>query len=237
LPAAVRGAVWMTLAAVFFAALIVSIRVLSADFSPYENLFFRAVFGTILLLPAVFRMGWSHYGTRRLSLHGVRGLTMWIAMIVWYFALANLSLADAVALQFTLPLFMVLLSALFLGEATRPMRWVLLLVGFAGTLIILRPGFVEIGLPTLAALSSAFFLRRGAHDEQNAGPYRTRLRGRLLYEPCTVADFGRGGDVRVDDAGMAAFALADRARNIWQFVPGLHGARACRRAGECGDAV
>ena len=64
-------------------------------------------------------------------------------MIAWFSALALLPLSEAVALNFTVPLFATAGAALVLGEVVRARRWTATVIGFLGTLIILRPGFAE----------------------------------------------------------------------------------------------
>ena len=76
-------------------------------------------------------------------------------MLCWFYALANMPLADATSLMFTLPLFTVLLAAMFLGESVGIDRWAATVIGFAGALIIIRPGFVEVGIAAGAALYTA----------------------------------------------------------------------------------
>ena len=92
-----------------------------------------------------------------LKLHVQRSAINFVGMVLWFYALALIPLGQAVALHFTMPLFIVVLAALFLGERVNATRWAATATGFVGVLIVLRPGVVEVGLPALAVLGSAAF--------------------------------------------------------------------------------
>ena len=87
--------------------------------------------------------------TERLGLHILRAAIGIVAMVCWFTTLSLLPLAQATALSFTAPIFTSILAVLLLGEVMRARRWTATAIGFAGTLIILRPGFA---LPEPAAL-------------------------------------------------------------------------------------
>src|SRR3546814_10987189 len=80
-------------------------------------------------------------------------------MLTWFSAIASLPLAEAVALNFTVPLFATVGAALFLGETVRARRWTATAVGLLGVVIILRPGFAAftpvMALPIIAACFTA----------------------------------------------------------------------------------
>jgi drug/metabolite transporter (DMT)-like permease len=84
-----------------------------------------------------------------------RTVVSYSGMLCWFYALANMPLADATSLMFTLPLFTVLLARMFLGEHVGLDRWAATAIGFCGALIIIRPGFATVGLAAGAALYTA----------------------------------------------------------------------------------
>lgn len=156
LPGALRGALWMLLAAAFFSAMTACIRHLAeTGFHPLMTSFYRSVIGLVLLAPFFLRRGTSVLRTERHGLFLFRGMTSAAAQAAFFFAVAFLPLADAVSLTFTAPLFGALLAVLFLGEIVGPRRAAVLAAGFLGVLIILRPGFKEVdwtfAMPLLAA--------------------------------------------------------------------------------------
>jgi drug/metabolite transporter (DMT)-like permease len=156
LPAAVRGALWMLLAAAMFACMGGLIRFLSNDIHPLVTGFFRSVFGMILILPFMAKFGFGMMRTRRHGLFLLRGVASGLGQAFYFMAMAFLPLADAVSLTFTAPLFGVVLAVALLGEKFRLPRWIATVVGFAGVLIVLRPGFAEVTLVTLTPLLAAF---------------------------------------------------------------------------------
>jgi S-adenosylmethionine uptake transporter len=140
LPASVKGALWMIAAAGFFAGLTGMIRYLSEDLHPFEIAFFRNLFGLMIMVPWLMRVGVMRLRTKRLRLYTWRGLTGALAMLTWFYALSLMPLADAVALSFTSPLFATAGAALFLSERVGSRRWSATAVGFIGAMLILRPG-------------------------------------------------------------------------------------------------
>ncbi len=157
LPGALRGALWMLLAAAFFSAMTACIRYLSEiGFHPLMTSFYRSVIGIALLLPFVLRRGTAGLRTKRHGLFLFRGLASAMAQAAFFVSVAILPLADAVSLTFTAPLFGALLAVVFLGEIVDMRRAGVLLVGFLGVLIILRPGFKDVDWQFLMPLVAAF---------------------------------------------------------------------------------
>ncbi|OGA05007.1 MAG: hypothetical protein A3I00_05195 [Betaproteobacteria bacterium RIFCSPLOWO2_02_FULL_64_12] len=155
LPGATRGILWMLMAAFFYASVYVAARQSIRNLSVAEVVFFRALLVALLMLPWVLRSGLSRLHTRRIRLHALRAAFLYGATLAWVYSLAHMPIADVTAINFAAPLFTVIFTLLFLGEAVGPPRWAALLIGFAGVLVILRPGIVEITTPALAALASA----------------------------------------------------------------------------------
>jgi drug/metabolite transporter (DMT)-like permease len=85
----------------------------------------------------------------------LRGSVTTCSMLAFFTALAITPLAQVTALAFTAPLFATVLAILFLGEVVRLRRWVAIIIGFAGTLVILRPGIVDFDLGSVLTVFSA----------------------------------------------------------------------------------
>lgn len=143
-PAPMRGAFWMTLSAVGFAAMTSIIRYLTASLPAIELAFFRSLFSLMFMMPWLIRAGWAGLRTSNVRTYGLRALLGSVAMICWFVALANMPVAEATSLSFTAPIFASIGAMIFLGERAGVRRWTAIIVGFLGTLIILRPGFEEI---------------------------------------------------------------------------------------------
>ncbi len=149
----------MTSAALCFSVMNVLVRLAADELEPMLIAFFRNFFALLLMLPWLARAGLGGLRTKRIKLHLVRAFFALLTMVTWFSALAFLPLGEAVALNFTVPLFATAGAAIFLGEAVRARRWSATAVGFLGVLIVLRPGFAELtpamALPILAAVCMA----------------------------------------------------------------------------------
>lgn len=144
-----RGALYMAVAALLFAAMGVTVKLAAETLSNVQVVFFRNAFGLVALSPWLFRLGLGGLGTRAAPEHLVRGLAGLAAMYCFFYALAHLRLADAVLLNYSLPLFLPFVERAWSGEAVPRGLWPALVLGFAGILVILRPG---LGLLHPAAL-------------------------------------------------------------------------------------
>lgn len=153
--AVTRGALLMCFSTVGFAVMHASVRFVSEDLPPFQIAFFRNLFGLAFLLPLLVGAGFAQMRTKRLGLHALRGLINIAAMLMFFTALSMTPLAKVTALSFTAPIFAAVLSVLFLGERFRLYRWVAILVGFLGMLIILRPGFVALDTGAMLAAGAA----------------------------------------------------------------------------------
>ncbi|TDR14656.1 DMT family transporter [Marinicella litoralis] len=129
----------MLLAALGFSFMNVLIRWTSDELHPFQIAFFRNLFGLVFMLPWLIKFGYRSFKTDRLPLFIIRALLGLFSMFCYFWGISVLPLAKAVALSFTVPLFVTIGAAIFLKEDVNWRRWVAVLVGFAGTLIILRP--------------------------------------------------------------------------------------------------
>ena len=119
----------------------------------------RAVFGALMTLPFAIRAeGLAAFRPRRPLHHLSRAVLLFSATFLFFQALKHLPIADALAIFFVNPLVIVVLSALVLRERVGPRRWAAVAVGFVGTLIIIRPGLVEVNPGTFYALGSGVAL-------------------------------------------------------------------------------
>lgn len=115
----------------------------------------RLFFGTLVTLPFALKLA----GPRGLLpnmpvMHGVRACFLIAATTFFFWALRYLPVADTLAIFFVQPLIVTLLSPLVLGEKVGIRRWMAVLVGFAGTLVIIRPGFQDLNPGVFLALAS-----------------------------------------------------------------------------------
>jgi len=129
----------MLFAALGFSVMNVLIRLTSAELHPFQIAFFRNLFGLVFMLPWLIKNGYASFKTRRIKLFLIRAVLGLISMLCFFWGISVLPLAKAVSLSFTVPLFVTIGAALILKEVVHMRRWVAVIVGFIGTLIILRP--------------------------------------------------------------------------------------------------
>ena len=152
---AAKGALWMIAAAAALTAMAVCIRYLPA-YSILLMIFLRNVINLVLMAPSMIRQGRSMVSTQRLGTHALRNLFLYTGNCAWFYGVTLISLADVASLQFTSPLFTAIIAAAFLGEKIGSHRMIAILVGFAGALIIIRPGLIPVNLGTMMILIAAF---------------------------------------------------------------------------------
>lgn len=143
------------LAAVLLTIMHVLVRRTSAALPPFEIAFFRSLFGLAAVTPLVMRVGWSAFRTAQPRLQILRGITGAGAMLSWFWGLSVVPIAEATALSFTSAIFASVGAVFFLGERMGVRRWSAVVIGFAGALVILRPGIEVIQAGSLAVLFSA----------------------------------------------------------------------------------
>jgi drug/metabolite transporter (DMT)-like permease len=129
-------------------------KLLSASVAPAQVAWGRFLFQAVILA-TIMLVSRRRLATRRPAVHAVRGALVATAVMLIFWALAYLPLANTIAIFFVEPLFLTLLSALFLREAIGRRRVAALVVGFAGALIVIRPSWSAFGWPALLPLVSA----------------------------------------------------------------------------------
>ena len=149
-----RGVLGMVVVTLLFSMQQALVKHLTAEMHPLEVGFFRQFFGLVVLLPVIFRTGLHAFVPRRLGLYSTRAVLEVTSMSLNFAALSITTLGTVVALFFTTPLFATLFAVFILRESFRLNRAIGLAVGFLGSLIVLRPGIIEIDLGALLMLGS-----------------------------------------------------------------------------------
>lgn len=155
LPAAIRGGLWMAAAAAAFTIMTSLIRQTALGVHPFEIAFFRALVNLVLMLPYALRAGASGLKTNNHKAFMLRSVCGLAFLMTYFSGAALVPIAESQALVFTSPLWGALLAVLFLGERVSHVRALALVAGFAGVLIILRPGVVQLSLGALLVLAGA----------------------------------------------------------------------------------
>jgi len=147
----------MVAGGLLFVAVTVLVRHLGSDMPAVEAAFIRYLVGVGLLLPAIWRMRGRLLRNASLGLYVYRGAVHGVAVMLWFFAMARIPLAEVTAIGFSTPVFTALGAILIFREQVRARRVIAIAAGFIGTLIILRPGFHSIEAGSLAQLVAALF--------------------------------------------------------------------------------
>jgi drug/metabolite transporter (DMT)-like permease len=142
----------------FFAMMSVLIRQATLELHPLEVVFFRNFFALLIMLPWLARHGIGVLRTDRLGLYLLRSGIGIVGMTAGFWALTLIPLAQATALSFTAPLFATAGAALILGEVVRMRRWSAVVVGFLGTLVVVRPGLETLSPGALLSLVGALHM-------------------------------------------------------------------------------
>jgi drug/metabolite transporter (DMT)-like permease len=155
LPPTLRGILWAALAGILFSVLNVVMRGVTLDVHPFVVCFWRYLFGTLALLPVIMNSGLGVLHVAKPSNHLIRSLIHTTGLGLWFFALPLIPIAETTALGFTTPLFITLGAIFLLQEQVGLRRLLAVGIGFAGMLIILRPGFAELSQGSILMLISA----------------------------------------------------------------------------------
>ncbi len=155
-----RGSLWMSGAILSFSAMAIAGREVSTNLDTFEIMLYRSLIGFLIVLAVSSLAGTrGDIKTDRLPLHLVRNLCHFTAQNLWFFAITVVPLAQVFAIEFSAPLWALLMSAIILNEPLTRNRVIAGIAGFIGILIITRPGVNAIGwaqlTPALAAIGFA----------------------------------------------------------------------------------
>jgi len=155
--AALGGIAWMVLATACQGVSSGSVRLLTADISVFELVFFQSAIAIALMAPLVRRLpaGSLRRARARAGLYAVRAALYYLGALASFFAFSRLDIANVQALLFTVPVFTILLASLMLRERVGLRDWVACAVGFIGALVIVRPGLIPMNVGALSALAAA----------------------------------------------------------------------------------
>jgi drug/metabolite transporter (DMT)-like permease len=152
-----RGALLMIASGLLFSVMGAVIKYISVHLPNEMVVFFRSAMGLLVLLPWAWRRGFHHMKTKRWRGHLLRGLAGVSAMYCYFFTIAHLPLAEAVLLNYSTPLFVPFIAAIWLGEKFPPRLWLAIGTGFAGILLILKPGLALFAPVALIGVAGGMF--------------------------------------------------------------------------------
>jgi drug/metabolite transporter (DMT)-like permease len=153
-----RAAVWMLGAIVAFSAMAVAGRAASFELDTFEMMTYRSMIGLVVVLVVARLAGTLHQVTlRHQRIHWLRNLAHFTGQNLWFYAITVAPLALVFALEFTSPLWTMLLAALFLGERLTWWKVAAGLLGFVGILTVVQPGAQPVSIGMIAAAVAAIF--------------------------------------------------------------------------------
>jgi drug/metabolite transporter (DMT)-like permease len=153
----ITAAFWMAGAIVSFAAMAVAGREIYAELNTFELMGYRSLIGFMLVcgIIAFSRDGFEQVNSTKPGLHAARNLFHFAGQNMWFYGIAVIPMAQLVALEFTNPIWVALLAPLLLGETMSRARIASAVAGFAGVLIVARPGVAPLELGHFAGLGAA----------------------------------------------------------------------------------
>lgn len=149
------GIFWMLVTGLCFVMVTALVKYLGPRIPPAESAFIRYALGLVFLLPAFRALRDAHLTGRQWLLFSVRGLCHAGGVILWFFAMVRIPIAEVTAMNYLAPIYVTIAAAIFLGERLAARRIVAVVLGLAGAVIILRPGFREVSDGHIAMLLAA----------------------------------------------------------------------------------
>lgn len=168
-----RAVLWMSGAITSFTLMAIAGRAAALDFDTFEIMFYRSLTGILIIVSiALVRGKMGDMKTDRLGLHTIRNVAHFTGQNLWFYAITVIPLAQVFSLEFTAPIWVMILSPLFLGEPFRKIGVLCAALGFVGVLIVARPtpetlnlGVLAAALAAIAFAFSAIFTRKLTRTE------------------------------------------------------------------------
>ncbi|WP_299404549.1 DMT family transporter [uncultured Roseobacter sp.] len=153
-----KAALWMMGSIASFSSMAVAGRELASELDTFEIMMYRSLFGTLIVVFLAAVTGtWRQINTGNMPVHIIRNMAHFTGQNLWFYAVTVIPLAQVFALEFTSPLWVIVLSPFLLGERLTFTRGVAAVMGFIGILIVARPDMAGLNAGVVTAASSAIF--------------------------------------------------------------------------------
>ena len=136
-----KSIILMLLTGLCFVAVMVSVKYLSKDLPSIQAAFFRYLFGLVMILPLIRFQYKKNVNKIPIFKHGLRGIIHGFAVVLWFYSVANIPMADVTAINYLTPIFTTIGAIIIFKEAITLNRVGALLLSFIGAMLILKPGF------------------------------------------------------------------------------------------------
>ena len=170
-----EGVGWMLVTGFFFVCVTGIVRHIGSELPSVEAAFIRYALGLAIILPVFWKVLRPGGVRLRWRWHALRGFVHGIGVMLWFYAMARIPIAEVTAIGYIAPIFVTIGAAIFLGERLYLRRIVAVVAAFVGALVILRPGFQELEWGQLAQLGAAplfacsFLLAKSFTDNTDSG--------------------------------------------------------------------
>ncbi|MEX0350511.1 MAG: DMT family transporter [Paracoccaceae bacterium] len=152
------GILWMVAAGLCFVLMTALVKVIGVRMHPVQLAFLRYVLGLVFVLPVIRPLVTTRFTRRQWSLFCIRGALQSVAVMLWFFAMTQIPLAEVTAMNYLTPIYVTLGAVFMLGEKLAARRIAAIALAFVGGLIILRPGFRDVSDGHLAMLGGTLML-------------------------------------------------------------------------------
>lgn len=207
-----KAALWMTGAITSFTTMAVAGRAVSLELDTFEIMLYRSLTGILIVLAVARYAGTLHQvGRQRIGLHLIRNICHFTGQNLWFYAIAAIPLAQVFALEFTSPVWVILLSPLLLREKLTGTGLIAAGLGFLGILIVARPDPDNISIGLIAAASCAIFFALTAILTRKLTQTET-ITAIMVYLTVTQAAFGLicagfDGDIALPSAAAVPWII------------------------------
>ena len=142
----------MVFTGILFVGVTALVKVLGTRLPAPQTAFIRYAFGIVLILPVIRPLLAAQISRKQLGILSLRGVVHTAGVILWFYAMARIPIADVTAMNYVSPVYVTIGAALFLGEKLASRRIIAVIVALIGAIIILRPGFRELNDGHLAMI-------------------------------------------------------------------------------------
>ena len=145
---------WMLISVIAFCVMAIAVKEMSNDINSFQIIFYRSLIG-LLSISILFKKRLSKPNFSILKEHLFRNIFHLIGQYGWILGITYLSLAEVTAIEFSVPIWILLISSLFLKEKLTSQKTISILLGFIGVMVILRPGIEIVSSNSIIVLISA----------------------------------------------------------------------------------
>ncbi|MEM8538546.1 MAG: DMT family transporter [Pseudomonadota bacterium] len=157
----IAGIFWMIITGLMFVAVTGVVKYGGDAVPAAQAAFLRYILGLVFLIPMIKPILTADLTKRQMWLFGWRGLAHTLAVMLWFFAMAHIPVAEVTAMNYLTPVYVSVGAALFLGERLPPRRLAAVIIALVGAMIILRPGVRAVELGHIAMIATAVFFAIG----------------------------------------------------------------------------